>query len=72
MFSFVHHNANIRGDSHSLSFHDGINAGKRLIVHPVNVLDAVVHFDRNLLPREEAKVTLLQQGLQFYVIILAR
>lgn len=35
-------------------------------MHPVNVLDAVVHFDRNLLPREEAKVTLLQQGLQSF------
>lgn len=36
-------------------------------MHPVNMLDAVMHFHRNLLPREEAEVALLQQGLQFNI-----
>ena len=36
-------------------------------MHPVNVLDAVMHLNRNLLPREEAQITLLQQGLQFNI-----
>ena len=29
------------------------------------MLNAVVHLHRNLLPREEAQIPLLQQGLQF-------
>ena len=56
----------------------GVDATRQLVspqrggeLHPrrlkgdAAVLDAVLHLHRNLLPLEEAQVSLLQQGLQF-------
>jgi len=55
--------------SHLLScvLSDVLDSGKCLIVHTVNVLNAVMHLDRNLLPRDKAEVTLLKQGLQLHI-----